>query len=152
MQNPYGMVVRLLVLASFMHTCSFMLLPRPVYPPAAVAQITSPIRLCSSFKDDMPLLLHSAHTTPSPCSCDDVFVLQRCVEKLQVLNLDLTRRVLRQELLLSELLESMQASDDVALLERKTCSAVVYNENLTSPRKLRLLREELKRLQLKFST
>jgi hypothetical protein len=71
-------------------------------------------------------------------------VLQRTVAKLQDQNSDLTRRTLRLEYLLSELLETMQTSDDVALLERRTCSAVVYNENLTEPRPLRLLREGLK--------
>ena len=93
----------------------------------------------------------AAVSLETPCSCDDVFDLERRVAKLQDHNREVTRRTLRVEHILSDLLESLQSSDDVALLERRTCSAVVYNEQLTRSRPLRLLREELRRLQKKWS-
>ena len=154
------MPVRALLLASFLHACTVpctcMLLPRPVYPPGAVAQIAPLATAYPGLRDvcspsEGELLLPRALATEPLCSCGDVFVLQRTVAKLQEQNRDLTRRTLRLESVLSELLETMQTSDDVALLERRTCSAVVYNEHLTAPRPLRLLRQELKRLQRKWS-
>lgn len=143
------MLLRTFLLASFLHVCSCMLLPRPVYPPRAVVQ-SAPLAIsCPPSAHD--LKVSCGLPAGQQCSCDDVFVLQRTVEKLQEHNRDLTRRTLRLEYVLSELLETMQTSDDVALLERRTCSAVVYNENLTAPRPLRLLREGLKKLQHKWS-
>jgi hypothetical protein len=144
-----------LLLASLLHSCACVLLPRPVYPPAAFAQMTPAataypgLRAAGSPSGED--LLHCALATEPLCSCDDVFVLQRTVAKLQDQHRDLTRRTLRLESVLSELLESMEASDDVALLERRTCSAVVYNEHLTAARPLRLLRQELKRLRRKWA-
>ena len=38
----------------------------------------------------------------------------------------------------------------MAFLERQTCAIVVYNENLTGKRELRLLREELKKVSDKY--
>lgn len=145
-----------LLLASFLHACTCMLLPRPLYPPGAAVQIASSATTCPGLRDaclpsEGELILHTALATVPLCSCDDVFALQRTVSKLQEHNRDLTRRTLRLESILSELLETMQASDDVALLERRTCSAVVYNEHLTTHRPLRLLREGLKGLQRKWS-
>jgi len=129
-----------------------VLLPRPLYPPAfARTPATSPfpgVRAAGSLSED-DLLQHCA--LEPLCSCDDVFVLQRTFAKLQDQHRDLTRRTLRLESVLSELLESMEASDDVALLERRTCSAVVYNEHLTAARPLRLLRQELKQLRRKWA-
>jgi len=145
-----------LLLASCLHSCTCVLLPRPVYPPAAVARMAPAataypgVRAAGSPSEE-DLLLHCALATEPLCSCDDVFVLQRTVAKLQDQHRDLARRTLRLESVLSELVESMEASDDVALLERRTCSAVVYNEHLTAARPLRLLRQELKRLRRKWA-
>ena len=151
------MLLRALLLASFLHACTCMLLPRPLYPPGVVVQIAPLPTAYAGLRDASPPseggpILHCALATEPLCSCDDVFGLQRTVAKLQDQNRDLTRRTLRLESLLSELLETMQTSDDVALLERRTCSAVVYNEHLTTPRPLRLLRAGLKQLQRKWST
>jgi len=85
------------------------------------------------------------------CSCDDVYELQRSIAKMQDNNRDLTRRVHRLEYVLAELLETMQASDDIALLEKQTCSTVIYNSELTRPRSFRLLRSGLKDLQKKWA-
>jgi hypothetical protein len=150
------MLLRPILLASFLHACTCMLLPRPVYPPVAVVEIASLATAYPGLRDacspiEGGLVLPCVVATGPLCSCDDVFVLQRTVAKLQDQNRDLTRRTLRLESLMSELLETMQTSDDVALLERRTCSAVVYNEHLTAPRPLRLLREGLKKLQRKWS-
>ena len=143
------MLIRSILLASFLHACTCILLQRPVYPPGAVVQsaplaTSYPVLREACSPSAGGLQLPCALSAGLLCSCDDVFVLQRTVAKLQDQNSDLTRRTLRLEYLLSELLETMQTSDDVALLERRTCSAVVYNENLTEPRPLRLLREGLK--------
>jgi len=85
------------------------------------------------------------------CSCDDVYELQHSIAKMQDNNRDLTRRVHRLEYVLAELLETMQASDDIALLEKQTCSTVIYNAELTRPRSARLLRSGLKDLQKKWA-
>jgi hypothetical protein len=150
------MLLRAFLLAGFLHVYSCMLLPRPVYPPRAVVQsaplaISYPELREAGSPSARDLKVSCALPAGQQCSCDDVFVLQGMVVKLQEHNRDLTRRTLRLEYVLSELLETMQTSDDVALLERRTCSAVVYNENLTAPRPLRLLREGLKKLQHKWS-
>jgi len=85
------------------------------------------------------------------CSCEDVHDLQRNFAKMKDNNRDLTRRVHRLEFVLAELLETMQSSDDMALLEKQTCASVIYNEQLTRPRSLRLLRSGLKDLQKKWA-
>jgi hypothetical protein len=85
------------------------------------------------------------------CSCDDVYELQRSIAKMQDNNRDLTRRVHRLEYVVAELPETMQISDDMALLEKQTCASVIYNTELTRPRSLRLLRSGLKELQKKWA-
>jgi len=131
--------------------CPLLLEPRPVYPPGAGGPGAAGADSAAGPGARAGALQTIAVSPGAPCSCDDLFDLERRVAKLQDHNRDLTRRTLRVEHIMSELLESMQGSDDVALLERHTCSAVVYNEQLTSSRPLRLLREELKRLQKKWS-
>jgi len=126
-----------------------LLEPRPVYPPDAGG--AGAAGAAGLGERASTLQTTAAVSLETPCSCDDVFDLERRVAKLQDHNREITRRTLRVEHIMSELLESLQSSDDVALLERSTCSAVVYNEQLTSSRPLRLLREELKRLQKKWS-
>lgn len=59
-------------------------------------------------------------------------------------------KVLRIENTLSTILEVLLKCDDRALLEKYTCSAVIYNEGLTKTRPLRLLRSELRTIQDKF--
>jgi hypothetical protein len=77
--------------------------------------------------------------------------LQRKLARAQDDHRALARRVLRLEGMLVDLVQTLQTSDDIALLERRTCSAVVYNEELTRSRPLRLLREDLKKLQEKYA-
>ena len=89
--------------------------------------------------------------TEQHCSCDDVIDMQRSFAKLQANQCDITRRMQRLEFVMAELLSTMQSSDDMALLEKKTCGSMVYNEQLTSQRPLRLLRHELQLLQKKWS-
>jgi hypothetical protein len=87
----------------------------------------------------------------STCSCEDVHGLQRklfmCEQEQRVL----ARKIMRLESITRDMVQTLQTSDDIALLERRTCSAVVYNEQLTEKRPLRLLRHELKTLQGKYS-
>ncbi len=64
--------------------------------------------------------------------------------------LRLENKVVCLEKILSDFLQVLQTCDDIALLEKNTCSAVVYNEELTQTRPLRLLRCELKTLHDKF--
>jgi len=85
------------------------------------------------------------------CSCDDVHALQSSIAKMQDNNRDITRRVQRLEYVLAELLDTMQTSDDMAFLEKQTCSSVIYNAELTRPRSLRLLRSGLKDVQKKWA-
>jgi len=104
------------------------------------AQVVSYLRDAAVHQEDQP-----------PCSCDDVYELQRNFAKMQDNNRDLARRVHRLEFVLAELLETMQISDDMALLEKQTCASVIYNAELTRPRSLRLLRSGLKELQKKWA-
>lgn len=111
----------------------------------------------ASFKDNHVFARESERTQQntgmleSMCSCEDVFDLERKLAKLQESNRDVTRRTIRLEHIMSDFVKVLQSSDDVALLERRTCSAMVYNEQLTTARPLRLLREELRILQHKWS-
>ena len=57
----------------------------------------------------------------------------------------------RQLSVLSETLSALKSTDDLAFLERQTCSIIVYNENLTIKRQLRLLRAEIMRISTKYS-
>ena len=62
----------------------------------------------------------------------------------------LEKKVLRLEKMIASTVEILQNCDDIALLEKNTCSSVVYNEALTETRPLRLLRSELKIIEDKF--
>ena len=55
-------------------------------------------------------------------------------------------KVLRIENKLATILDVLLQCDDMALLEKYTCSAVVYNEGLTKTRPLCLLRSELRNI------
>lgn len=126
-------------------TDQVLLDPRPLYPPVS-SEKNKPVDVQRSAET---LLRQDIMGTT--CSCDDVFDIERKLSKLQEHHRDVTRRTLRLEQILSDLLLTLQSADDVALLERQTCNALVYNENLTTTRPLRLLREELGRMQTKWS-
>jgi len=104
------------------------------------AQVASYLRDAAVNQEDQP-----------PCSCADVHELQHNLAKMQDNNRDLSRRIHRLEFVVAELLETMQISDDMALLEKQTCASVIYNNELTRPRSLRLLRSALKELQKKWA-
>ena len=131
-----------------------VLLQKPVYPPKATDCGVSKHTPCEAALMHAKEFVHGTdmqHMHQVTCSCDDVHTLQRQLSVLQHDHRALTRKVLRLETIIADLVQTVQMSDDVALLERHTCSAVVYNEQLTAERPLRLLRHELKRLQGKYS-
>jgi hypothetical protein len=136
-------------------TCSvranMILLPRPKYAP----NMRSGANITGASVQVVNYLRTTAETakeaTEQHCSCDDVIDLQRSIAKLHANQCDITRRMQRLEFVMAELLSTMQSSDDMALLEKKTCTSMVYNEQLTSQRPLRLLRHELQLLQKKWS-
>jgi hypothetical protein len=127
------------------------LLQKPVYPPVA-----SDSAVCKRGVGEVELWHPSvgmldADLPHATCSCDDVHGLQRKLGMLEQEQRVLARRVVRLESITRDVVQTFQTSDDVALMERHVCSAVVYNEQLTAKRPLRLLRHELKRLQEKYA-
>ena len=84
------------------------------------------------------------------CSCDDVEAIGRRLLALEREQRLLVRSLSRLERVMRELLQGLQTSDDMALLERLACHAVVYNEQLTSKRELRFLRSELRNIIARF--
>ena len=106
-------------------TSSTFLAKKPVYPPKSLCTDRSlPPFFCGSTESK--------------------FVL---VESKVIL---LEAKVLLLEDTLSSFLKVLQTCDDTALLEKNTCAAVIYNEELTKTRPLRLLRSELKIIHDKF--
>jgi hypothetical protein len=130
-----------------------LLLQKPAYPP--VGLYSAAYKLAAGDTSLMPTsrscLADATKLLPSTCSCEDVHALHRSLCLLQQEHRVLSRRVLRLESITTDLVQTLQTADDIALLERRTSSAVVYNEQLTSKRPLRLLRAELKTLQGKYS-
>jgi len=128
-----------------------LLLPKPVHP-RDQASASSGLRATTPSLEDSPHAeLQLGINQQASCSCQDVHDLQRKLARAQDDHRALARRVLRVEGMLVDLVQTLQTSDDIALLERRTCSAVVYNEELTRSRPLRLLREDLKKLQEKYA-
>jgi hypothetical protein len=127
---------------------------KPGYPPGSAGERVAqrlveqnPHMLCrdtrSSSEDARPSLC-------CECSCDDIeaFALRLlALEREQRL---LVRSVSTLESVVRELLQGLQTSDDIALLERLACSAMVYNEELTSKRELRFLRSSLRKIISRF--
>ena len=85
------------------------------------------------------------------CSCNDFDAISRRLLALEREQRLLLQQHSKMERVIRELLQGMQTSDDIALLERLTCQAVVYNVELTSHRDLRLLRSALLKIIGKFS-
>jgi len=83
------------------------------------------------------------------CSCDDLDAISRRLLALEREQRLLVQQHSKMERVIRE--QGMQTSDDIALLERLTCQAVVYNVELTSHRDLRLLRSALLNIIGKFS-
>ena len=105
------------------HTSSTFLTQKPVYPP--MCKRTDNSENLENKVENRVVLLESK-----------VMLLQAQVSHL--------------ENTLSSVLHVLQTCDDTSLLEKQTCSSLVYNEALTQQRPLRLLRSELKLLQDKF--
>ncbi len=101
----------------------------------------------------MVLHTHSVYSEDSKeirCCCNAVHALRAELSLQLHQHGELQRKVVRLETIVSEILEMLETCDDVALQEKNTCSAVVYNEQLTAKHPLRLLRCEVKRLQEKY--
>jgi hypothetical protein len=79
-----------------------------------------------------------------------VYDLQQKVSQIEHECTALSRRLLRLETLPKALVQTFLTSDDITLMDRYACSAVVYNEELTTKRPLRLIRDELKQLLGKY--
>jgi hypothetical protein len=130
-------------------TTPLHLLQKPVYPPVGCDSVVGE-PVVGQVKLSKHPELHN-DLLQSTCSCEDVHGLQRklfmCEQEQRVL----ARKIMLLESITRDMVQTLQTSDDIALLERRTCSAVVYNEQLTEKRPLRLLRHELKTLQGKYS-
>jgi hypothetical protein len=126
------------------YTARLSMLPRPVYPPTAGTG--------GEYSNAEALQREMDSLVPSPaCTCQDVYDLQQKLSQVQHDYAALSRRLLRLETLPNALVQAFLASDDIALMERYACSAAVYNEQLTTKRPLRLIRDELKQLQGRYS-
>jgi hypothetical protein len=85
------------------------------------------------------------------CACqENVYDLQQKVSQIEHECTALSRRFLRLETMSKDIVQAFLAADDIALMERSACSAVVYSGELTSKRPLGLLRDELKQLLGKY--
>lgn len=137
-----------------------LLTSKPSYPPlgargeklrASVATSVSCNRTLVDAAARAPdVWTPDAHVLPCECTCDDVRDLQQRLQMLTGEQRALSRSLYRLESVLREVIQTIRTADDVAFLERQTCAIVVYNENLTSKRELRLLREELKKVSGKY--
>lgn len=131
-----------------------LLTVKPSYPPPGVRgeslragvilnRTQTRVAAASDWTPDSQLL-------PCECTCDDVHDLKQRLLIVKDEQRALARSVYRLESVLTEVLETIRTTDDVAFLERQTCAVVVYNEQLTRKRELRLLREELKKISGKY--
>lgn len=123
-------------------TCQLMpprtlLAVKPLYPPAGQRATQ---RFCST-----------PHTTGDVIQANCCADVQRKLELTLIEQGALKRSIKRLESVLGEVLNTLTSADDLAVLERQTCAIIVYNENLTAPRKLRLLRSEIQRVSSKYS-
>jgi hypothetical protein len=131
-------------------TCLSRLARKPRYPPDSrgdrLAQLLAKqcIDGASQSESARPALL-------CECSCDDFDAISRRLLALEREQRLLLQQHSKMERVIRELLQGMQTSDDIALLERLTCQAVVYNVELTSHRDLRLLRSALLKIIGKYS-
>jgi hypothetical protein len=138
------------------------MMPKPVYPPTYAERAVFPVSSNASdgnntatgrkysnaeaFQREVDSLVLSP-----TCACQqDVHDLQQKLSQIEHDYTALSRRLLRLETLPKALVQAFLTSDDMALIERYACCAVVYNEELTTKRPLRLLRDELKQLLGKY--
>jgi hypothetical protein len=110
-------------------TLSLSMMQKPVYPPTYAERAV--FSVSSNASDCKDSALGIEHECTTLCA----FV---------------SRRLLRLETLPKALVQAFLTSDDITLMDRYACSAVVYNEELTTKRQLRLIRDELKQLLGKY--
>ena len=136
-----------------------LLTVKPSYPPhrargekvrASAATVSSNRTLVDVAARASGVSTPDSQVLPCECTCDDVHDLQQRLQILAGEQRALSRSLYRLESILKAVLEALRSADDVAFLERQTCAVVVYNENLTNKRELRLLREELKKVSDRF--
>jgi|LakMenE18May11ns_1017337.scaffolds.fasta_scaffold00680_2 hypothetical protein len=114
-------------------TSSTLLAEKPVYPP-----------MCNRTRS-LPAGNRS-RSLPAFCCGNTDSKIALVESKVRLLE----AKVLRLEDMLASILQVLETCDDTALLEKNTCAAVIYNEELTKTRPLRLLRSELKIIHDKF--
>ena len=137
-----------------------LLTVKPSYPPSGARGEKVRASVATSASSNRTLLHTAARASgvwtpdaqvlPCECTCDDVHELRQRLQILEGEQRALSRSLYRLESFLGEALQAIRNADDVAFLERQTSAIVVYNENLTSKRELRLLREELKKVSDKY--
>ena len=127
---------------------SLRLFKKPFYPPLERFAQRRQLLVKS-----LPCMDTSSSSEAAPpvvcpeCSCDDIAARLLVLEREQRL---LVQSVARLERVMRELLQELEASDDIVLLERLACNSMVYNIELTSKRDLRLLRSTLLKIISKF--
>lgn len=129
---------------------------KPSYPPAkprAVYKPTPSSADCyiSSYSPSFAADIAELPGLTPECSCEDVHEQQRKLEAVANEQRVLRRNVSRLESALSEVLETLRTADDLALLERQAAGLMVFNENLTTRRKLRLIRTEIALISAKYA-
>ena len=133
-----------------------LLTGKPSYPPSGARGEKVRASVATSASSNRTLLHAAARASGvwtqvlPECTCDDVHELRQRLQILEGEQRALSRSLYRLESFLGEALQAIRNADDVAFLERQTSAIVVYNENLTSKRELRLLREELKKVSDKY--
>lgn len=147
-------------------TARLSMMPKPVYPPTHAARTLLPVLSNASDGKDTPpggkyggkysnaeeLQREMDSLVLSPtCACrEDVYDLQQRLARIEHDYTALSRRFLRLEKMSKDIVQAFLTADDIALMERSACSAVVYSGELTTKRPLRLLRDELKQLLGKY--
>jgi hypothetical protein len=130
-------------------TSSLSMMQKPVYPPTYAERAVFSVSSNASDGKDSALggkysnaeafqrEVDSVVLSPT-CACqENVYDLQQKVSQIEHECTALSRRLLRLETLPKALVQAFLTSDDITLMDRYACSAVVYNEELTTKRPLR---------------
>ena len=129
---------------------------KPCYPPASprAAQKTTQSEADCCIGAYTPSQATDIARLPGlarACSCDDVRDQQRKLEAVMIEQRVLRRSLSRLECALRDVLDTLKTTDDLAFLERQASGVMVYNENLTTRRKLRLIRTEIALIATKYA-
>jgi hypothetical protein len=138
------------------------MMQKPVYPPTYAERAVFSVSSNASDGKDSALggkysnaeafqrEVDSLVLSPT-CACrEDVYDLQQRLARIEHDYTALSRRFLRLQTMSKDIVQAFLTADDIALMERSACSAVVYSGELTTKRPLRLLRDELKQLLGKY--